>query len=29
MPPNSHKKSRELAEQEGRIHLAISALKNN
>lgn len=29
MPPNSHKKSRELAEQEGRILLAISALKND
>lgn len=29
MPPISHKKSRELAEQEGRIILAISAPKNN
>jgi hypothetical protein len=29
MPLNSHKKSRELAEQEGRTLLAISALKND
>jgi hypothetical protein len=29
MPPNSHKRSRELAEQEGKILLAISALKND
>jgi hypothetical protein len=29
MPLNSHKKSRELAEQEGRIILTISAIKNN